>query len=369
MNDFESLRALLIRQVQRYPGLQVQDLFKLIYQNEFGGGHLVVNETDSLRRLESEIQSLPNGSQDTMGSLPERFESIGNGLCRMNLAWIEETGIDLSTVNRLFIETARFIKGTRKRFAEKLGILRACLQDRIIPYDPADLDAMIKAYDWDRCPPVSHSPACRQLYHPAYRIVRSAYGQYFDVFCRIDPLLKTKRFINVALDGFCGSGKSTLAALLQPIYSCNVIPMDHFFLPPQLRTAARLDEPGGNIDYERFMQEVAPGLRTGQAFRYRIFNCRTMSFSRYKPVAPNRLNIIEGSYSLHPKFVNLYDLKIFLQIDPEEQKRRLLRRSGPDLLRRFIEEWIPMENRYFAHFQIAAQSDLIIRQTADQSLP
>lgn len=179
------------------------------------------------------------------------------------------------------------------------------------------------------------------------------------VICRIDALLRKHKFVNVAIDGFCGAGKSTLAIFLQQIYNCNIIQMDHFFLPLQLRTSARLQEPGGNIDYDRFIQEVASGLRTNQSFQYRVFDCNEMSFGQVITVPHNRLNIIEGVYSTHPRFGDLYDLKIFMQIDYNEQIRRILRRSGPDLLQRFIQEWIPMENRYFSDFQIPKQCDLV----------
>ena len=149
--------------------------------------------------------------------------------------------------------------------------------------------------------------------------------------------------------------------LLQQIYGCNVIQMDHFFLPPDLRTPERLQEPGGNIDYDRFIQEIVCGLRTGQAFQYRAFNCKVMRLDQVVPIPPNRLNVIEGSYSMHPKYNNLYDLKIFMIIDRNEQIRRILQRSGPDLLQRFIQEWIPMENRYFDQLEIIEQCDLVLR--------
>ena len=99
---------------------------------------------------------------------------------------------------------------------------------------------------------------------------------------------------------------------------------------------------------------------------YRAFDCKVMSLSQTVTVPPNRLTIIEGSYSMHPKFGDLYDLKIFMQIDHSEQIRRLLQRSGPDMLQRFIQEWIPMENRYFNDLQIPEQCDLVIRQSFDE---
>ena len=56
----------------------------------------------------------------------------------------------------------------------------------------------------------------------------------------------------VAIDGRCGSGKSTLAALLAARFDCTLVHADDFFLRPEQRTPARLAQPGGNFDRERF---------------------------------------------------------------------------------------------------------------------
>lgn len=61
---------------------------------------------------------------------------------------------------------------------------------------------------------------------------------------------------------------------------------------------------------------------------------------------PKKLNIIEGTYSHHPYFGNPYNLKILLTVDDETQRQRILERPA-FLHKRFFEEWIPMENRYF----------------------
>ena len=60
----------------------------------------------------------------------------------------------------------------------------------------------------------------------------------------------------IAIDGRCAAGKTTLAARLKDERNCNVIHMDHFFLQQEQRTEKRLKEPGGNVDYERFVKEV-----------------------------------------------------------------------------------------------------------------
>ena len=163
---------------------------------------------------------------------------------------------------------------------------------------------------------------------------------------QIDGLLTQKDLIIVAIDGKCTSGKTTLASKLAQIYDCNVFHMDDFFLRPEQRTRSRFAEVGGNVDYERFQEEVLLPLRSGRSFSYRPFDCKTFTLSVPIIVTPKRLNIVEGTYSHHPYFGNPYDLKILLTVDEETQRRRILDR--PEFLhKRFFVEWIPMENRYF----------------------
>ena len=163
---------------------------------------------------------------------------------------------------------------------------------------------------------------------------------------QIDALLEEQNFVTVAIDGKCTSGKTTLASLLAAIYDCNVFHMDDFFLRPEQRTPERFAEAGGNVDYERFREEVLHPLKTGKAFSYRPFDCSTFTLSAPVAVAPKKLNIVEGTYSHHPYFGDPYDLKILLTVDEETQRQRILERPA-FLHKRFFEAWIPMENQYF----------------------
>ena len=169
---------------------------------------------------------------------------------------------------------------------------------------------------------------------------------------------RKKDRILLAIDGNSASGKSTLAGHLQELRDCNVFHMDDFFLRPEQRTPERLGEPGGNVDYERFRQEVLVPLKTGAPFSYRPYDCSTGTLGSPVTVAPKAINIIEGSYSHHPYFGDVYDLRIFLRVSPEVQRQRIAQRPA-FLHKRFFEEWIPMENRYHKAFGIAGASDIL----------
>ena len=162
----------------------------------------------------------------------------------------------------------------------------------------------------------------------------------------IDRLLNRRESVVVAIDGKCTSGKTTLAAQLADAYDCNVFHMDDFFLRPEQRTPERFAEIGGNVDYERFAEEILTPLKTGEPFSYRPFDCSTFTLAQPVSVQPKKLTIIEGTYSHHPYFGDPYDLKILLTVTEDLQRQRVLERPA-FLHSRFFESWIPMENRYF----------------------
>lgn len=177
----------------------------------------------------------------------------------------------------------------------------------------------------------------------------------------IESALAEKERIIVAIDGRCAAGKTTLARELEEHFLCNVIHMDEFFLRPEQRTAARLAQAGGNVDYERFQGDVLQPLKVGLPFAYRPFDCHTMTLQEAIPVVPTELTIVEGSYSCHPHLWSHYDLHIFLDIDPDLQRRRIAARNGTEGAVVFAMRWIPMEEAYFDAFNLRRRCELYLK--------
>lgn len=182
---------------------------------------------------------------------------------------------------------------------------------------------------------------------------------------RIERVYTERERVFVAIDGPCTSGKTTLATVLQRRFGGNVLHMDDFFLRPEQRTPERFAEPGGNVDRERFEDEVLVPLAAGKIAQYRPWDCHTGDFAASHNVEPARLTIVEGSYSMHPALRGYYDLMICLTIDSGEQLRRLEARN-PRMLQRFIDEWIPLENRYFASTETRTAADMIVDTAASE---
>ncbi len=162
----------------------------------------------------------------------------------------------------------------------------------------------------------------------------------------------------ISIDGKSAAGKTTLAVSLQKVLGADIIHMDDFFLPMELRTKERLEEAGGNVHYERFMEEVLPFLSEKKPFSYRKFDCSTMEYGSEVKLGACPYRIVEGAYSAHPRFGDYADIKVFLDVKQETQTVRIMTRNGEEKLAIFLSKWIPMEEKYFAEFQIKERADM-----------
>ena len=159
----EELERILREHAKRYPLMQPTDAVKLIYQNEFGGGHLIRDEEACLKYLCREYTSV---AKDPTVPL---YEDIGNGIIRVNLAAVKAE--DLERLGRAFIDSAAKHKGTMDSFLNKLEVLRKLTAEGVFTFDTNALSSYLTKYKAAGYPAVSHSPEYRQAYNPAYRVI------------------------------------------------------------------------------------------------------------------------------------------------------------------------------------------------------
>jgi hypothetical protein len=165
MYDQTEVTAILHEHARRYPHMQPTDAVKLLYQSEFGGGHLITNPAHSLARLQNEMQATaPNAD------LP-LLEPIGNGLVRLSLAAANANKISPQIINEAFVRSAAAVNGTLPGFLNKLQLLQTLCEANVFAFSPAALSDYLAAYAAQGYPMVSHSPTYRALYHPAYRVM------------------------------------------------------------------------------------------------------------------------------------------------------------------------------------------------------
>lgn len=340
--------------------MQPQDVYKLIYQNEFGPGHFIEEEETSLKRLVREYRSI------RIRDRRNTIEPIGNGMCRYYLRGAGEDEIEM--LNRIFVLTANRHQGEMESFERKLSAAIPLLAKMNFGFSEKEYVDYIRWQKEQSYPAVSHSEAYRETFHPAYRVIECRFAPYLKLFAELGKKKKANCRLVVGIDGNAAAGKTTLAQCLAELFDCECIHMDDFFLPPALRTGERLSEIGGNIHYERFLDEVVRGVRSRQAFAYRVFSCSKRSFIGEKEITNQRMLVIEGAYSMREDFRDIYDYRIFMKISPGEQERRITGRNGKDMWQVFREKWIPMENRYFQRLPIEEICDTILEEESIDSV-
>lgn len=354
MKRREETKKALRQHCERYPKLQVTDLFKFLYQSSFGCEHLVSDIASAKAYIEKEAES----ACPTVG---EPVEPLDGDYCRVHLEYLRK-GLCADTFATLFVLSAEHVEDGKARLEEKLDLLLEMAQAGELPFSETEVEKALEKWRGEGYPACHHSEVFRAAYAPAYRLMKQEYVRFLPLFAELDCRLR-QGGVTLAIEGGSGSGKTTLSELLRQVYDGTVFHMDDFFLRPEQRTPERFAEPGGNVDRERFLSEVLLPLRNAETVQYRRFDCGTLTILPPERKEPSRLNIIEGVYSMHPELAEYYDLSVFLDITPELQKARIRKRNSPELAKRFFTEWIPMEQRYFEYRKVKENCDTVIPVT------
>lgn len=352
MDERQMTTAYIRSQCRCYPELQPQDLLKALHQSVFGCGHLVTDEDAGLKYLREELAEDASDGPDV--------EPLDGGFCRVYLRTLNRTGLAPETLFRIFVLSAEAPAGSVETLESKLRVLQDLAEAGELPFSAGEMAAAIDTWRRAGFPACRHSEAFRAAYAPAYRVVRREFAWMLPLLAAIDRKMAEQDRVLAAIEGGCASGKTTLAGWLKKIYDCSVFHMDDFFLRPAQRTEARLAEPGGNVDRERFCEEVLLPLTRGEPVQYRRYDCQTQTLGPAVEIPPKSLNIVEGAYSMHPLLSGHYDVTAVLRISPELQRTRILARNGPELGERFFTRWIPLEERYFAALDPAGRCDVVL---------
>ena len=121
-----ALQAILAAHAQQYPAMGPRDAVKLLYENEFGGGHLIVNPERSLEGLRTEYAATLH---DPAAPL---WENIGNGMVRIHLGALDCSEYPLEALNRDFVRSAELRRGSMNVFFRKLNLLRELTREVVV---------------------------------------------------------------------------------------------------------------------------------------------------------------------------------------------------------------------------------------------
>ena len=344
------LCRVLTDHARRYPLMEPCDAVKLVFQNEFGGEHLIGEPNATLAWLRAEWSATAHDPD------APTIEDIGNGMVRVALAAVEFSDTALRALNRDFFRSAQLHMGRRKGFLAKLDVLKELTGQKVFSFSSEALESYLEGYIKSGCYALSHSPTYRAAYRPAYRVVKRSTSLIALLYELKQLQVRGERAV-VAIEGRCASGKTSLSAYIEKQLGIPVVHMDDFFLRPEQRSEARYAQPGGNIDHERFLEEVLLPLGEGRTPAYRPYRCQTGQLGEPIALEPSPVVLVEGSYSCHPALWDHYHRRVFLTVEPEEQLRRIAERDGAERLPAYQERWIPLEERYFSAYKAEDRCD------------
>lgn len=350
-------------QAKRHPSMEPQDVYKMIFQAAFGAEHLLQDREAAYHYFQKEYEALE--PKDEL-----LWEQISEKIYRVNMRAWKFRKLPAKWLFEMFVGSVSRQEEEKQDFKALVETATDTVKEGCFSFGYEDFGQYTEEYNKQGIRPVHHSENYRKTEQPAYRLVT---GEYLRVLPILEVMAEngwkameasvngeSKTPFIVAIDGRCASGKSTMARILSEVTGAGVVHMDDFFLPMELRTKERLAEPGGNVHYERFMEEVLPFLKEKGEFSYRRFDCSKMQPGENHLVADSLYRVVEGAYSHHPLFGEYADLKVFSRIEPEEQLVRIAARDGEAVLAMFRECWIPMEEKYFSTYQTKEKSDLRI---------
>ena len=158
---------LLGRHLQRYPRMQLPDIYKLLHQAALGPGHMLTAVADSRNRLEAECLALDQGPDDP---LIDPISPDGR-LVRVHLRPYVAGGQDLAVLADAFVRTAEVCPPAPDKLAKFCGCLGDLADASGLPFSRAQVTQYFDDIAGRSYPVVRHSETYRNAYRPAYRVV------------------------------------------------------------------------------------------------------------------------------------------------------------------------------------------------------
>jgi hypothetical protein len=158
---------LLGQHCERYPQMQLADIYKLLHQAAMGPGHMVAGTEQVRAKLDEELRALSPGPTDP---LLDPISPDGQ-LVRVHLRPYVAAGHDIDTLATALVETAQRHRPAADRLAKFCGCLGDLAEAGGIPFARAEVEPFMLKLQAEAFPVVHHSTNYREAYRPAYRVV------------------------------------------------------------------------------------------------------------------------------------------------------------------------------------------------------
>lgn len=163
-DDFE---AIVARHLDRYPAMELVDVYKLAHQACLGSEHAVPDRARAERWLEHEIAQLGDGPPEPM---LDPISTDGRVL-RVHLRPFLAAGGDACELLDAFVRTANEFRGSVERLRSCWARVEAMAAAEVVPFRQDAAAALGRRMEAIGYPALHHSDAYQRAYRPAYRVV------------------------------------------------------------------------------------------------------------------------------------------------------------------------------------------------------
>ena len=183
-NELKRDLSILIEQIKNHPNQTLQDVYKSCYQDEYGPGHLIANESSSMNYILEEINTMEKDYNP-----PTLFEQTGldGNYIRVDLTLVKDGTIPFFILFKALLISADIgSKKTDEGWADIWSsivdeIKNSSLEFPNFEEDIKNLDNISKSED----KVVHHSDLYENTYHPHYRIIeKNVFEKYIKSFIK-----------------------------------------------------------------------------------------------------------------------------------------------------------------------------------------
>ena len=181
-NQIKRDLSILIEQIKNHPNQTLQDVYKSCYQDEYGPGHLIANESSSLNYILEETNSI-----EIDYNPPTSFELTGleGNYVRVDLNLVKNETIPFLVLFKALLLSAEI--GNQKTDNEWDKIWSNIVEEiKNLDFKFENFEEDIKRLDIisksdDKV--VHHSDLYENIYHPHYRIIeKNIFEKYIKPF-------------------------------------------------------------------------------------------------------------------------------------------------------------------------------------------
>ncbi len=157
------MKNAILAEKNLHPQALPQDYIKLIFQSEFGPGHLISDSAYAYNRLISEWQQVKDLA-------PEDNQDIGGGYIRVCIKGMDSRRLE--ELNTAFVASANEKRGTEAGIMAKINLFLDMVRAGELPFDHTTAKQAVDKYLNGGIRPTSHTETYHRYYAPAYRVIR-----------------------------------------------------------------------------------------------------------------------------------------------------------------------------------------------------